>query len=177
MGGGVYGAEALGILAVFIDKVGTDIAGQLFGSDGFGTDNVPREDTKPGRLRVDDAQLPGGEREVLSQDRYRGIRRGLYRDVFATAIEHASGAAQSGTLRGIEAVIPVHLETNVRWIDVPGLVSPSLPVVWPDIIERCLPLVRSVGAHRSRGFGRAVFATRRDGGEIELASPATESAR
>lgn len=156
----IYRAEKLGILTAFVNSTGPDIAARLFGSDGFGTDNVVREDTRPGVLRLDDARLPATEREVLSQDRHSGLRRWLYREVFSTAIDHATDAAQSRTLRGIEVTVPVELETTIHWIEGPGSTHSPLAREWPAIIERCLPLVRSVGAHRSRGLGRAVFTVR-----------------
>ncbi len=130
------------------------ITDQLFGPYG-----EEGEATWPGLLRISDATLADQETAYLT-DNPRLIE-GLYRDHFSTAIDHGSGTAKEKSLRGIELVVPLVLYAHID--EVSGAHYTDLTKEWPQRLEEALPLVRAVGAHRSRGLGRAVL-------ELEKAS-------
>lgn len=108
----------------------------------------------PGGLRVSDGSLPDATRAWLSDpDRQRRLAPHLYRSLYATAIDSATGTARDKSLRGIEVVVPLTLFARIE--PVPGQTEP--PVDWPQRLRDCLPLIDAVGAHRGRGLGRAVL--------------------
>jgi hypothetical protein len=112
--------------------------------------------TWPGLLRFSDAQLPAVDRQAIAADGlHAALIAGLYRSHFSTRIEHESGTADENTLRGIELVVPLTLYADI------GLVATAryrqLESRWPSLLRAALPLVRAVGAHRSRGLGRATL--------------------
>lgn len=126
----------------------------LFGSRGFkqdGQESVPRNKTEPGKIRVGDAQLPEELRRWLAYKDHREERSQLYHEVFSTAINVESGAAEQHSLRGMQVVIPMQLEAQLEWIDAGDSGN------WTEIIKEALPLIRAVGGGRSRGYGRAVL--------------------
>lgn len=129
------------------------LAHQLFGRPAG--DNQPSE---PGALRVTDATLPPELTAWLTWDGENDPRGGkcylpyLFRSLYATAIEHDSGTAHGKTLRGIEVTVPLALTARVE--PVPGRAPPE---GWPGLLADVLPLIDAVGAHRSRGLGRAVL--------------------
>lgn len=124
-----------------------DTTKALFGPRGTG---VP---TAPGLLRVSDATLPGEVAAYLASDAGKGLIPGLYREHFSTAINPGSGVARERSLRGMRVVVPLTLEATIS--EVPGVLG--LPD-WQDQLAACFCLITAVGAHRSRGFGRARLA-------------------
>lgn len=127
-------------------KIGNtpSLAEQLFGA---GAD----ADTKwQGSIRVSDAVLAEDIRYYLLKD--KKLVTGLYRSIHATAIEHATGTAMNKSLRGIEVVVPLTLYATLD--EVPN--APHKVANWQKIIEQSLGLIQAVGAHRTRGLGRAV---------------------
>ncbi len=126
-------------------------AEQLFGRPADG--NQPSE---PGALRVTDATLPGDVAAWLASD--NNDKGGkcylpyLFRSLYATAIDHESGTARDKSLRGIEVTVPLTLSARIT--PVPGREPPE---GWPGLLAAVLPLIDAVGAHRSRGLGRAVL--------------------
>ncbi|OGT90059.1 MAG: hypothetical protein A2286_03420 [Gammaproteobacteria bacterium RIFOXYA12_FULL_61_12] len=125
------------------------ITDQLFGP--YGAEGTH---TWPGLLRFSDAMLPKDDVALLSLAENQALRDGLYRSHFSTAIEHESGTADEKSLRGIELVIPLALYAEVDLAT--NAAYGELEKQWPDLLRQALPLVRAVGAHRSRGLGRAV---------------------
>jgi hypothetical protein len=109
-------------------------------------------ETAPGLLRVSDATLPAEVAAYLASEAGRGLISGLYREHFSTAIDPRTGVARSRTLRGMRVVVPLTLEAAIG--TVPGVEAPA---DWRAPLTAVLPLVTAVGAHRSRGFGRAVL--------------------
>lgn len=101
-----------------------------------------------GALRVSDAALPQAVGLALRAD--RDLVSGLYREVFSTAMND-NGVARDKSLRGMRVVVPLILEAELAVL--PG--RNDLPADWPERLRQCLPLVRAVGAQRSRGLGRA----------------------
>lgn len=138
------------------------ICDQLFGpyrplGDGD-DDNANTGQTWPGLLRFSDARLPASDRAAIGQ--YEGAERaaliaGLYRSHFSTRIDHKSGTADEATLRGIELVVPLTLYADID--DVADARYRGLLADWPTKLSPALPLVRAVGALRSRGLGRATL--------------------
>jgi hypothetical protein len=111
--------------------------------------------TRPGLLRVADATLPADVGAWLSQTQEgRDLVPGLYSEHFSTAIEHDSGVARPRSLRGMRVVVPLTLEAEVA--EVPGVPAPEGD--WRSLLQAVFPLIPAVGAHRTRGFGRAVLA-------------------
>jgi CRISPR/Cas system CSM-associated protein Csm3 (group 7 of RAMP superfamily) len=114
----------------------TKITEQLFGRDG-----------RDGMLRVDTAQLIPTQVEVFKQN--PELSGQLFRAQAATRINKL-GVTEQGALRKTETVVPLTLVAEV------SLVSGKIPTDgdWADHIRAALPLIRSVGANRSRGLGR-----------------------
>lgn len=129
------------------DQAKPSFTEQLFGP--YGTEGVK---TWPGLLRFSDATLP--EEEVVCLTSKPELADELYRDHFATAIDHDSGTADKHSLRGIELVVPLTLQAEVDLVS--SAPCRDLETRWPDLLASALPLVRAVGAHRSRGLGRAI---------------------
>lgn len=121
---------------------------ELFGGEDAGLSTPTRHDTSPGFIFVGDARLPEDLRCWLSQTDQISQRQSLYRQIFSTAINEATGGARENSLRGIEVVIPVTLSAH---LEIQGK-SPDAVITR---IKRALPLIQAVGAHRSRGLGRA----------------------
>jgi hypothetical protein len=152
----------------------------LFGSRTGGTetadsasattsDREPPTDenlSTPGLLRVSDATLPEDVAAWLTTDDGRKLVPGLYREHFSTRVEVGTGVAQGRSLRGMRVVVP--LELSARIAEVPGpfhaeedrelLAKLQAGGHWKAILETVFPLIPAVGAHRTRGFGRARLA-------------------
>lgn len=105
-----------------------------------------------GLLRVADATLPPEVAFYLTTKAGRELVPGLYREHFSTAIEQDTGVAKGRSLRGMRVVVPLTLLAAVS--EVPGVESVK---DWRNRLTVVLPLITAVGAHRSRGFGRAVL--------------------
>ncbi|MBK1646711.1 hypothetical protein CKO25_19120 [Thiocapsa imhoffii] len=107
--------------------------------------------SEPGALRVGDACLPTEVADYLSRTTDgRALIQGLYREHFSTAIEPGTGVAKARSLRGIQVIVPLTLEARIS--EVPGLQAKA---GWRETLKAVLPLITAVGAHRTRGFGRA----------------------
>ena len=112
------------------------------------------EPSRPGLVRVGSAELPPAERAWLAGDHPDAARHraALFMEQFQTAIDADTGIAADGTLRGIECVVPVTLQAEIAL----DAAADALPTAddWQRLTQ-LLPLVRAVGAHRTRGHGRA----------------------
>ncbi len=117
----------------------------------FGSRNPAGGDVSDGGcLRISDARLPEPQRRYLASENGRKLLPGLYAGMYNTAVRHDTGTALDHSLRGIEVTVPVMLQA---WIEpVPGMTPPDQ---WSKHIGELLPLIDAVGAHRSRGLGRA----------------------
>lgn len=103
-----------------------------------------------GSVRVSDAVLADDIRYYLLED--ENLVAGLYRSIHATAIEHNTGTAMNKSLRGIEVIVPLTLYASLD--EVPN--APYKVANWHKTIEQSLGLIHAVGAHRTRGLGRAI---------------------
>ena len=108
---------------------------------------------RSGLLHCPDASLAENDRNYLIAN--PSLISGLYRSHFSTAIEHESGTAREKSLRGIEVIVPLTLHVELELLD--DSQHPVLSAKWIDILRPALHLIRAVGAHRSRGLGRAVL--------------------
>ncbi|WP_421621538.1 RAMP superfamily CRISPR-associated protein [Alkalilimnicola ehrlichii] len=126
----------------------TGLAEHLFGERSVEGERVPA----PGCLRVGDARLRSDLADWLAEtEEGRALRPGFYRTLHATAIDHRSGTALDRSLRGVEVTVPLQLVARVT------PVSDRVPAAWMTRLGEVLPLIRAVGAQRSRGLGRAVL--------------------
>lgn len=119
-------------------------ADQLFGA---GADDG---DTWFGLIRVSDAVLADDICYHLLKN--QELVTGLYRTLHATAIKYETGTAVNKSLRGIEVVIPLTLYATLDEVPIALHKTPN----WHELIRPSLSLIQAVGAHRSRGLGRAV---------------------
>lgn len=120
------------------------LAEQLFGAD------ADADKKWLGSVRVSDAVLSDDIRYYLLEE--KSLVTGLYRSIHATAIDHATGTALNKSLRGIEVVVPLTLYATLDAVP-----NAKYPVAdWHKKIEAALGLIQAVGAHRTRGLGRAV---------------------
>lgn len=121
---------------------------QLSPDNVFGTREPhelgPGEDRR-GAVRVDSAFLPPADRLALAD--HPELVAQLFEVKRSTAISRETGAAKPGSLRFEEVVVPVTLRAALHPF-------PWAPDGWDEAIRDSLPLLREVGAHRTRGLGR-----------------------
>lgn len=139
----------------------SSLAEQLFGSLPDAEPNRDNDTKKRtqwlGSVRVSDAVLADDVRyylikSVKDDEGKHNLIPGLYRSIHATAIEHDTGTAVNKSLRGIEVVVPLTLYATLD--EVPN--APYKVANWQGVIGQSLGLIQAVGAHRTRGLGRAV---------------------
>ena len=135
----------------------------LFGSSSYNTrnktkngkknetENLARDYTESGVIRFSDATFPEDMQVWLSYKDQRESRQQLFRDFYSTAIQYSTGVAKKNSLRGMEMVVPVSLSSTIDWIGS----ETDHEKDWQEILSLCIPLIRAVGGHRTRGFGRA----------------------
>lgn len=117
----------------------------------FGTapaSGLSRHESEAGLLAFSSAALPEGLVSWLSGPVGAVHKGALFRIHYSTAIA-ASGVAKDKSLRGIEAAVPMDLECVVAGPDDDG---------WVELLDAAFPLVRAIGGHRRRGFGRCTLA-------------------
>ncbi|EGJ09045.1 RAMP superfamily CRISPR-associated protein [Rubrivivax benzoatilyticus] len=129
---------------------------QLFGGLAERSDAPGRSLSQAGCLTVSDARLPAAERAVLAApapgepDPQAALRAALFVPSFQTAIDLDSGTALDGSLRGVELVVPLTLQAEV------GITGVDADAPWA-LLDRALPLVRAIGAMKTRGHGRVAL--------------------
>jgi hypothetical protein len=121
--------------------------GELSDVEGPG----PSVRSRPGALRLSDARLSPELAAWLAAPGNASLRQALYLESFQTAIDPKTGVPKPHTLRGIELTVPLSLQAE---LEVVGL-SEAQTQEALQLLAACLPLVRAVGAHTSRGHGRA----------------------
>lgn len=129
-----------------VDTETSAALGALFGRPGDSHAGAGHD--MPGVLHASDARLPDDVACWLASSAGTAYRERLYREHFSTRIDHASGTAADHSLRGIETVVPMTLFAE---ISIAGAAHAARGF---DLLREALPLVRALGAHRSRGFGR-----------------------
>ena len=137
----------------------TSFEALLFGSQ---SQLEGRYETFSGMLFVDNAQLADEEFDFLKLNDQAMMREYLYQDLYSTSIDQITGTAQDHSLRGIEVALPVHLFASLEIketaldVELRKQQKTFLQAKPWLILERALPLVDAVGAHRSRGLGEAL---------------------
>ena len=139
----------------FADGWGWDgyhlLAAELFGQR---TENMQvGEAPNAGYLRVTDACISDHVAAYLTSSAGRSLIKGLFRTIYATAVNHDTGTSKDKSLRGIEVVVPLKLTARIDPIN--DYVVPR--VDWQEMLSDVLPLITAVGAYRTRGLGRAVL--------------------
>lgn len=156
----VYRAEQWGW-----DGVPPQTTEALFGSVGFDADKqqrqIPRAATQPGLLGVSDARLPAAVIAWIRDGKpmeQSARRKTLFTEMYSTAVDHATGTAREQSLRGTQVVIPLKLESEISIVPLSEYTQHQqmMREQWRQVLNKCLPLIRAVGAYRSRGLGRAV---------------------
>lgn len=132
----------------------------LFGS---ATQSEGRFETASGMIFVGNAMLESSEYNYLKGKDQASLRQYLYQPLYNTKIDHDSGTAEDMSLRGIEAALPMQLYTDLQlrltalddklWQQQQAMLENN---PW-RIIEKALPLIDAIGAHRSRGLGEVVL--------------------
>lgn len=132
----------------------------LFGSE---SQDLTRFDTFSGMLFVDNATLSEPEYSFLQQADKVQYRQALYQPLYSTAINPKTGTAVENSLRGIEVTLPCRLYTELT-LKISALESELIAqqkaflesnTAW-QIIEKALPLIDAIGAHRTRGLGEVI---------------------
>lgn len=147
-------------------KTETDtLVTSLFGSPSFREDDnhnpISRDNTVPGRVRFSDGVLPDDLRCWLAHPEQHQERNEIFRDFYSTAIQYSTGIARKNSLRGMELALPLTLRSSISWIGT----DDKYKDCWQEVISESLPLIRAVGGHRTRGFGRAVLDLVGEGGQ------------
>lgn len=144
----VYCAEEWG-------RVPKNLTNTLFGTRAE-EQGKRRHDTDSGALRFCNATLePALASWLKNPASYdaAALQKHLFTTLYATQIEHDSGAAFDKSLRSIEASIPLTLYAQLDNIKPEQLTAyPD----WQSDLKKCLVLMRAVGSWRNRGLGRAV---------------------
>ncbi len=150
------GLDHLGISAGDVEEwMGTDIP-RKSGSgapeeDAAAYQEQARFRTRQGQVRVSSARLDqDGAWEIWAATDEGRTAAPLLRAQFASTRIQGDGTAAEGSLRSVELAVPLLLHASLQ--------GPRAAV---DAIERVLPLIRALGAHRSRGLGRASFSLER----------------
>jgi hypothetical protein len=154
-------AVRLGRLAK-VGSLNLDVETHLFGT---GLDAIDADDrvraleearfaTRPGALHFQDARLGATPAEQTAWRAFATSPAGkeavveLCSLLSSTALE--DGVAKDGSLRTIEAWVPMTLHTWVEYSPTPG--APRWR--WEDLDLCARAFLRAVGSHRTRGLGR-----------------------
>lgn len=136
-------------MAESLGHVADGTTGELFGRQGSGEASTRRFNTESGRLRPNNAVLGKGtverQRWVAWASAHGAQTSTLFDIVHSTAIDH-DGVVLDKTLRSIEFAVPLTLYAEVE-----GLEEAA------ETVRVFLPLVRSLGLRRHRGFGRCAM--------------------
>ncbi len=124
------------------DAEGPSVADVLFGAEGG---------AEAGKLRVETARLPEADRAALRGN--PALTPMLFDTRRATAIG-PEGTAKPGSLRFEEVAVPMTLHAPLYPLD-------KAPKDWAAQIEAALPLIRAIGAGRTRGLGRCIITLER----------------
>lgn len=130
---------------------------QLFGALARSDDAPGRQISEGGFVGITSARLSPPLRHALLQadgKRAGPNSRALRMTSFQTALDPATGTALPQSLRGIELAVPMMLEASLDlWPSSDELAAQA----W-SLLDKALPLVWAVGAHKTRGHGRARLA-------------------
>lgn len=138
----------------------------LFGGLSERSDAPCPQVSSPGHLGVSAARLPSALREAIrasdkeilaeekqSQKHAEGsstLAMALRMTSFQTALDARTGCAKPESLRGIELAVPMALEATIELWPADQVQADG---AW-RLLGAALPLVLSLGAHKTRGHGR-----------------------
>lgn len=108
--------------------------------------------TEPGQLRFTSAVLGANQTEASQWENW-AVRKPqeqllLFRRFSSTQIDQ-EGCAKDASLRSIQVAVPMTLFAHIE--------GPDTSIRWKDALTQAFPLVRTIGAHRSRGLGRVTL--------------------
>ena len=143
----------------------------LFGREAWEADKKrPAQLSAPGCVRFGNARLPAAV--IAAAEKNSALANAFIARLASTRIEFETGVADDKTLRSMEVAVPLKLRARLDWDDAGRLGTKPLrgdedaesgdaisvlSRQWHSALAECLPLVTAVGAHRNRGFGRALF--------------------
>ncbi|HIJ96599.1 MAG TPA: hypothetical protein HPP94_12845 [Desulfuromonadales bacterium] len=127
-------------------QVAEGITEKLFGTTPTNPPQTTRFGTLPGSLAFESATLGNEMEEWAGEEANRLQLCGLYAQLASTKIE-STGIASDKSLRKIEVAVPLQLTATVS--------TSEEGDEWLQALITAAPLLRSLGAHRSRGMGRA----------------------
>jgi CRISPR/Cas system CSM-associated protein Csm3 (group 7 of RAMP superfamily) len=124
-----------------LNQLPKDTTERVFGSND--PDNLSRYDTTAGLLSFTDAII---ERQMEEWAAKHTIEtQVLYNYIPSTMIDE-NGLAKEHSLRRIEVAIPIRLTSHIEWEDE--------NLIQIEQLRMAASLVRHLGSHRHRGFGR-----------------------
>ncbi|WP_372737042.1 RAMP superfamily CRISPR-associated protein [Neptunomonas sp.] len=129
----------------------------------FGTRNENDDDdssrftTVAGLVFISNAELPEVDQIIINDAQ---LKPGLYRNIFSTAINEATGTAKDRSLRGAEVVIPLTLFAEISFE-----ADKKTELAVFKVLEKSLSLIDHVGGMRNRGLGRATLTMTEQGGK------------
>ncbi len=106
-----------------------------------------------GTIRVESACMSKADKAAIKAD--PNLIDMLFETRRTTAIG-PEGTAKSGSLRFEEVAVPMTLQARLRPLA-------NAPEDWQDHIEAALPLLRGIGAQRTRGLGRCIVTIKNQG--------------
>jgi CRISPR/Cas system CSM-associated protein Csm3 (group 7 of RAMP superfamily) len=131
---------------------------------------LPVRGTRPGRLAFDDGLLNAQLRAAFAAGELASdeaaLRNTLFVKTATTAIDAVTGIAANRTLRVIEVAVPLEMEAHVSLLPNKGFghaFGSILPEAdyeqaivdrWLDTLSDAASLIGTLGAQRTRGFGR-----------------------
>lgn len=127
-------------------QVAKGVTEVLFGTTPTDPPQKTRFETVAGTLSFENATL-GKDMEEWAKVNACKLS-GLYAQLSSTRIEE-SGIAKDKSLRRIEVSVPLELTASVS--------SSKRGDEWFQALQLAAPLVRGLGAHRSRGMGRVTL--------------------
>lgn len=120
----------------------------------FGGEISPQTAPRPGMIRIETARLCNADRAALGGN--PELISMLFETRRATAMG-PEGIAKPGSLRFEEVAVPMVLEANLHPLE-------AAPEGWKNALNASLPLLRGIGAQRTRGLGRCSVTIRAEDG-------------
>jgi len=123
-----------------------NLADYIFGSEGQSIESQ-------GILQVSSAELSAAEQAYFAATPKASHE--LYQVQFSTAIDHKTGSAKEQSLRSIEVVLPMVLQTQITLNNHPDktALTPKQVLAW---LAQASTLITGIGAKRKRGLGQVV---------------------
>lgn len=162
----VFQAESLGWFADY--PFNTDqkylLTDLIFGQRALNSqEEQTRFDIQPGMIRVSNLN-PEDQAWLLSQEG-ESLKPLVFREIYSTAIDTQTGTAKDKSLRGQQVTIPMKLLGEIQFM--PPLTQDDFAIKQGELLQNedvidyvlkvGISLVRSIGANKTRGFGRVTL--------------------